>query len=223
MKTIIIFLMTISIAVASTLSPKEVDVLAPGWNDNLDYDIPKPGTYKLNPIHNAYDGIVIDDNGVYSTLFDQMDGKITLLSFIYSTCSDINGCPLSMAVFYKIQDKLKKNKKLRNKVRLISLSFDPEIDTPEVMKLYGKNLKSDDLDWSFLTTKSYRELNPIIEAYSQPVIRKYDDSGNYKGVDSHILRVFLIDSNKVVRNIYSVSFLHSKLLINDIINLSLEK
>ena len=98
-----------------------------------------------------------------------------------------------------------------------------EIDTPEVMKLYGKNLKSDDLDWSFLTTKSYRELNPIIEAYSQPVIRKYDDSGNYKGVDSHILRVFLIDSNKVVRNIYSVSFLHSKLLINDIINLSLEK
>ncbi|GIR92886.1 MAG: hypothetical protein CM15mP93_10730 [Thiotrichaceae bacterium] len=49
MKTIIIFLMTISIAVASTLSPKEVDVLAPGWNDNLDYDIPKPGTYKLNP------------------------------------------------------------------------------------------------------------------------------------------------------------------------------
>ena len=152
-----------------------------------------------------------------------MDGKITLLSFIYSTCSDINGCPLSMAVFYKIQDKLKKNKKLRNKVRLISLSFDPEIDTPEVMKLYGKNLKSDDLDWSFLTTKSYRELNPIIEAYSQPVIRKYDDSGNYKGVDSHILRVFLIDSNKVVRNIYSVSFLHSKLLINDIINLSLEK
>ena len=32
--------MTISIAVASTLSPKEVDVLAPGWNDNLDYDIP---------------------------------------------------------------------------------------------------------------------------------------------------------------------------------------
>ena len=73
-----------------------------------------------------------------------MDGKITLLSFIYSTCSDINGCPLSMAVFYKIQDKLKKNKKLRNKVRLISLSFDPEIDTPEVTKLYGVNLKSDD-------------------------------------------------------------------------------
>ena len=55
------------------------------------------------------------------------------------------------------------------------------------------------------------------------ILRRNIDSGNYKGVDSHILRVFLIDSNKVVRNIYSVSFLHSKLLINDIINLSLEK
>ena len=117
--------MTISIAVASTLSPKEVDVLAPGWNDNLDYDIPKPGTYKLNPIHNAYDGIAIDDNGVNSTLFDHMDGKITLLSFIYSTCSDINGCPLSMAVFYKIQDKLKKNKKLRSGLKEHSSRFSP--------------------------------------------------------------------------------------------------
>jgi len=31
-----------------------------------------------------------------------MGDKIVLLSFIYSTCSDINGCPLATAVFHKI-------------------------------------------------------------------------------------------------------------------------
>ena len=40
-----------------------------------------------------------------------MDNKITLLSFIYSNCTDTNGCPLATSVFYKIQEKLKKIKK----------------------------------------------------------------------------------------------------------------
>ena len=45
---------------------------------------------------------------------------------------------------------------------------------------------------------------------------EYDENGNYIGSISHILRVFLIDQEKNVRNIYSVSFLHPDLLINDI-------
>ena len=64
------------------------------------------------------------------------------------------------------------------------------------MKLYGfgtdKGLLND-----FLTTASYKELEPILDNYSQRIIKEYDDEGNYVGSISHILRVFLIDKVKM--------------------------
>ena len=56
---------------------------------------------------------------------------------MYTTCTDINGCPLATAVFHKIQQKLSKEPEVGKNVRLLSLSFDPKNDTPEIMKLYG--------------------------------------------------------------------------------------
>ena len=84
------------------------------------------------------------------------------------------------------------------------------------MNLYGKDLSYIDADWSFLTTDSSRKLDPILSEYDQPVIRKYTENGEYAGVQSHLLRVFLIDDNKLIRNVYNVDFLHPDLLINDI-------
>lgn len=194
----------------------ERNSLAIGWRDNLGYDLPKPGSYTLYKIRKSGNGKVIDEKGKQKSLHDIMNNKITLLSFIYSNCTDTNGCPLATSVFYKIQDKIKNNKAILNKLKMISLSFDPEFDTPEIMSLYGKDLSFIDADWDFLTTKSLEELDPILENYDQPVIRKYKENGDYDGVDSHLLRVFLIDDRKLIRNVYNVDFLHPDLLINDI-------
>ena len=195
---------------------KERNDLAIGWRDNLGYSLPIPGSYQLYNIGKAGDGEVVDGTGDSVRLHEIMDGKITLLSFIYSNCTDTNGCPLATSVFYKIQEKLKMNKKVLSKLKMISLSFDPEYDTPEIMNLYGKDLSYIDADWSFLTTDSSRKLDPILSQYDQPVIRKYTENGEYAGVQSHLLRVFLIDDNKLIRNVYNVDFLHPDLLINDI-------
>ena len=195
---------------------KERNDLAIGWRDNLGYSLPIPGSYQLYNIGKAGDGEVVDGIGDSVRLHELMDGKITLLSFIYSNCTDTNGCPLATSVFYKIQEKLKMDKKVLSKLKMISLSFDPEYDTPEIMNLYGKDLSYIDADWSFLTTDSSRKLDPILTEYDQPVIRKYTENGEYAGVQSHLLRVFLIDDNKLIRNVYNVDFLHPDLLINDI-------
>ena len=195
---------------------KERNDLAIGWRDNLGYSLPIPGSYQLYNIGKAGDGEVVDGIGDSVRLHELMDGKITLLSFIYSNCTDTNGCPLATSAFYKIQEKLKMDKKVLSKLKMISLSFDPEYDTPEIMNLYGKDLSYIDADWSFLTTDSSRKLDPILSQYDQPVIRKYTENGEYAGVQSHLLRVFLIDDNKLIRNVYNVDFLHPDLLINDI-------
>jgi cytochrome c peroxidase len=90
------------------------------------------------------------------------------------------------------------------------------------MRLYGAGLKGSGVDWQFLTTAGERELKPILSAYGQKVRREYDAQGRPTGTFSHLLRVSLIDREKRIRNIYSVSFLHPDLLVSDVKTLLLE-
>lgn len=189
--------------------------LAPGYSP-LAFNPPKPGSYLLPPLGLAANGQIVNSENKDLQLHDLMGDKIVLLSFIYSTCSDINGCPLATAVFHKIKKRLKKEPLLANKLRLLTLSFDPHHDTPKAMKHYAEGLQDASLDWQFLTTRSETELQPILQHYQQNIQKVSNAAGQFTGTFSHILRVYLIDKNKQLRNIYSVSFLHADTLISDI-------
>ncbi|MCB1754248.1 MAG: SCO family protein [Gammaproteobacteria bacterium] len=198
--------------------------LAPGYNE-LSYELPEPGSYQLPPFGTAADGEVLSEDGKTLSLHQLFDDKYTLLSFIYSNCSDINGCPLSAYVFYQIKSAMQKDARLAKKLQLISLSFDPARDTPPVMRLYGNNFKYAGArgDWHFLTTGSEGELEPILKAYDQDLQRYYSVEDDTRLEYAHILRVFLIDPEKRIRNIYSVGFLHADLVLRDIQTLFLEE
>ncbi len=200
----------------------EVMVMADGWTPTLPYEVPKPGTYTLPKITSAGGGLVLAENGEVLELESLFGDKIVLLTFIYSSCTDLNGCPLATAVFYKIKERFKKNPNLADAIRLISISFDPEHDTPEVMKLYGAGFEEGDPQWLFLTTASEEALKPVIEQYGQMVIKEFDEEGNYTGAMAHVLRAFLIDRSKNIRQEYSVSFLHDQLVTADIKTLLIE-
>ena len=58
-------------------------------------------------------------------LSELLGDKLVLLGFIYTRCSDINGCPLASYVMKKVQDGVARDDALNSQVRLISLSFDP--------------------------------------------------------------------------------------------------
>ena len=189
--------------------------LAPGYSP-LKFKAPEAGSYTLPIIGKAADGTVLTSTNNKVQLHDLMGDKIVLLSFIYSTCSDVNGCPLATAVLHKIKNRLQKEPLVAEKLRLLTLSFNPEHDTPEAMAHYGEGLQSKTLDWQFLTTQSEQQLQPILDQYQQSIQKIYDTEGNFTGTFSHILRVYLIDTNKQFRNIYSVSFLHADTLINDV-------
>ncbi|MGZ8162702.1 MAG: cytochrome c peroxidase [Methylobacter sp.] len=200
---------------ADITPPAQQQLLAPGYG-NLQFTAPESGTYKLPVLGKAADGKVIDTEGNVISLHNLMGDKVVLLSFIYSTCNDVNGCPLATAVFHKIKSRLKKEPELAAKLRLLTLSFNPEHDTPETMKHYGSGFKEQDIEWRFLTTRSEQELQPILEHYQQHIQKVVDAQGRNTGTFSHVLRVYLIDYSKQLRNIYSVSFLHPDTLINDI-------
>jgi len=210
--TIIIGLLSSQNLIADTIVSQR---LAPGYRP-LAFKISPSGSYNLPVIDMAADGEVLTTNHQVRHLHELMGDKITLLSFIYSTCSDVNGCPLATQVFHKINRRLQQEPELAGKLRLLTLSFNPLQDTPEAMSEYATSFTNDKVDWQFLTTQSEQQLQPILEKYRQAIQKIYDQQGQFTGTFSHILRVYLIDKDKQIRNIYSVSFLHADTLINDV-------
>ena len=77
-------------------------------------------------------------------------------------------------------------------MQIISLSFDPERDTPQVMDAYGKIFSKNNY-WRFLTTKNRKELKIILNNYDQSILQETNENGDRIGSISHILRIFLID------------------------------
>jgi len=200
MKKIIITMM-LSLIASHNLHADIAPALAPGYSP-LAFKIPLAGSYDLPVISKAADGEVLTTADQVRHLHELMGDKITLLSFIYSTCSDVNGCPLATQVFHKINRRLQKEPELGGKLRLLTLSFNPAHDTPEAMSRYAAG---------FINEKV-----PILDHYQQAVQKIYNEQGQFTGTFSHILRVYLIDTNKQIRNIYSVDFLHADTLINDV-------
>jgi cytochrome c peroxidase len=212
---VILGVLAIDASQADTKPPTQQQILSPGYG-TLEFSAPEPGSYTLPVLGLAADGKVLDTQGKALTLYSLMGDKVVLISFIYSTCSDVNGCPLATTVLHKIKNRLKKEPGLAEKLRLVTLSFNPEHDTPEMMQHYGQALQDKGVEWRFLTTRSEQDLQPILEHYKQNIQKVYDAQGQFTGTFSHILRVYLIDKNKQLRNIYSVAFLHPDTLINDI-------
>jgi cytochrome c peroxidase len=190
-------------------------VLAPGYGD-LEFVLPRPGTYRLPVLGTAEDAWVVNSLDHKVSLHDLMTSKFTLLSFIYTNCSDVNGCPVATHVMGKIQSRLRSDEVLKDHVRLISFSFDPDNDTAEILQAYAANFRKPESDWHFVTSRSPEVLTKVLSDYNQFVIRDTDENGKLLGSISHMLRVYLIDHRYQIRNVYSVSFLHPDTVMNDI-------
>lgn len=192
----------------------------------FDYDPPEPGSYDLPALFPAGDGIVLDSTGTQYRLGNVFKGKIVLLSLIYTLCSDTKGCPLATATLYDIYNASAYDPSLVRNLRIVSLSFDPERDTPEALAAFATLLKATPnagrkSDWVFLTTESKRALAPILDGFDQLVIRGLGQDGS-EAVLEHILYVYLIDRVGRVRNVYTLAFLDPRLIVADIKTLLLE-
>jgi cytochrome oxidase Cu insertion factor (SCO1/SenC/PrrC family) len=192
----------------------------------LDYQAPQPGTYTLDRIMRAPDGPVLDTESRVRRLAQFTRGKLTLLGFIYTTCSDPEGCPLAYRVFDSLKQRIHASPALAGRVRFVTLSFDPARDTPAAMAQYaGSRVKEEKgLSWYFLTTRNARDLMPLVEGFGQDVRYTVDrSSGRPVRELSHVLKVFLIDREGWIREIYNSTFLHPDVVMSDIRTLLMEQ
>ena len=202
--------------------PEDRTELSFGRTQDYDYEPPAPGSYRLPPIKAAGDGRVYDSSGRTRRLHELFDGRLTVLAFIYTRCSDPRGCPLSIGLLYDLDYVSQRDPAIGDNLRLLALSFDHEHDTPGVLAEFANVEGSQGSDLMFLTTESQADLEPILRAYDQPVGRKADAADPF-GPFTHQLRVYLIDRRNRIRNIYSLGFLDPRLVITDIRTLLLEE
>jgi protein SCO1/2 len=72
----------------------------------------------------------------------EFQGDVLLVTFIYTRCPFPDYCPLVSKNFSKIYASLKKDPSLGPKIRLLSVSFDPEHDTPAVLRQYAQTFRA---------------------------------------------------------------------------------
>ena len=176
---------------------------------------PAAGTYSLPPIFAAPGGRVLDEQGRNRSLRDYTTGRVTLFSFIYTTCGDPAGCPLALSTLAAVREKLARGSTAERATRFVSISFDPEHDTPPVMQLLARHFAEERRDpaWHFLTSASYAHLAPMLEGFGQDAALSL--AGETRRID-HTLRVFLLDPRGRVREIYSSAYLMPDVIVNDI-------
>ncbi len=189
--------------------------------------LPEPGTYTLQKIFPVPALSVLDTKGRLQPISKYTKGKVTLLTFFYERCSDLNGCPYAMGVFHSVKSKLERNEKFRDSIRFVHISFDPIRDTPMMMaglekRSSGSQTNKNRIEWDFLTTATVNDLLPVVDAFGQNVDININPITNNKELSySHVLKVFLIDKEGYVREIYSTSYLSVNMLLNDIETLDL--
>ncbi len=189
-----------------------------------DYDAPAPGSYTLPVVKPAPDGEVLDSRGRPMRLRELTRGRVTVMSFIYTRCAAAKACPYATGVLTQLHRLSAEDRDLAKNLRLVSMSFDPGNDTPARMAAYsaladGRNPAS---EWRFVTARSQAELEPILEAYGQAVDKRRNPN-DPQGPLYHTLRVYLIDREGRIRNIYSSGTLDPRLILADVKTLMLEQ
>lgn len=122
-----------------------------------------PGTLPnpTKPIHVPQAGepmpnfVLTNQNGRRIHL-DDYRGKALLITFFYTRCPLNDFCPRMNGNFAALDKTLAQNPKLYAKTHLLSISFDPQHDTPEVLRSYGgayteRYSKEDFKHWEFAT------------------------------------------------------------------------
>jgi cytochrome oxidase Cu insertion factor (SCO1/SenC/PrrC family) len=189
-----------------------------------DYEAPTPGSYTLPVVKPAADGEVLDSKGRPLRLRELTRGRVTVMSFIYTRCMAAKACPYATGVLMQLHRVSAEDRELAKNLRLLSMSFDPANDTPARMAAYSAlaDSRNPASEWHFLTARSQAELQPILDAYGQAVDRR-SNPNDPQGPLYHTLRVYLIDREGLIRNIYSSGTLDLRLVLADVKTLLLEQ
>lgn len=138
-----------------------------------------------------------DETGKVRKLSDWR-GRALGVTFIYTRCPLPDFCPLMDRNFADVQAAVAADPQLRDRVHLLSISFDPKHDTPPVLEAHAAAVKADRRFWSFLTGPP-EAVAHVAERFGVSVIPQQD---SFQSI-THNLRTAVIDPAGHVITLYS--------------------
>jgi protein SCO1/2 len=121
-------------------------------------------------------------------------GNIWIADFIFTRCP--NPCPIMSERMQELQEAIKKK---GGKVRLVTVTVDPEHDTPEVLAAYGKRYEADPAIWKLLTGEPEAIREFVTRGMLQPLARDQAD------VPVHSQRFLVVDSDGMLRSYHDLA------------------
>lgn len=121
-------------------------------------------------------------------------GKTVLFTFIFTRCPLPNYCPRISRNFADLQHSILADPAMKDRVQLISISFDPEHDSPEVLALYASAFTKNGDSWRF-ATGSKEEIAKLTHEFSVYI---QEENGTY----SHGLCTVMVAPNGVIQKIW---------------------
>lgn len=153
----------------------------------------------------AIDDFVLTDQDGRPLEFRKLRGKPLVINFIYTSCPDV--CTLLTASLKILRERLKPGE--AGSVRFLSITMDPEVDTPEVLKAHSRRRQADAANWRWLTGKA-AELAPVWQEFGVSV-KRLD-----RGLIEHTTLTVVADAEGNMRFAYSGSAPDPDALLKDL-------
>ena len=130
--------------------------------------------------------VTLEDTNWRAYPFSEFKGKYVFITFLYTSCGTV--CPeleMNMGDVYKQLPK----RYLGKDIIFLSISFDPERDTPERLDKYKDMFESDGETWRMARIADKAELDSLLKEFGVIVIP--DGEGNF----AHNSAFYLVDPN----------------------------
>ncbi|MFJ9500031.1 SCO family protein [Brevibacillus centrosporus] len=148
------------------------------------------------PVMKALNDFSLDNINGSTYTFSEGKGKVRLVEFMFTNCPDI--CPATTYNMSKLQDQLKEKGLFGDKVEFVSITFDPDFDTPEVLQAYAEKFKADQTGWKFLRGDA-QAIEKVTKDFGIAVMKQPD------GSFAHTARMFLVDEDGNMRRAYGMA------------------
>jgi protein SCO1/2 len=146
---------------------------------------------------------LVNQSGQPLTLME-LRGKVVLLTFTYSTCAEV--CPLITVALVTLQQRLTAAE--RQRVFFLSVTAQPDVDTPAVLHAYAQRLGVDLASWAFVTGPP-QAVRAVWQAFGLTVRPRAT------GVVDHPAWTFLIDREGMLQYRYLGSLLEVETMVED--------
>ena len=144
----------------------------------------------------AAPNFVLTDQQGHTVSSDDLKGFIYVSDFFFTTCKTV--CPQMSEQMAKVQEAYKS----QPRVRLLSFTVNPEVDSVPVLKEYAARYGAFPDKWYFLThdSASYLRDSVIVKGFKVPAVPDNADPGQF----THTDRFVVVDGDGIVRGLYDV-------------------